>query len=160
MALLRVLTNANENTVTMNFATINAAWIFAPVMLQLVLTLGLYIVLVRRKRQAAERNEVNEARRGIYDDAWPEYVVLVNNSIRNQFELPVLFYVLVLSLWSLQAVGALALILASLFALSRLLHAYIQTGSNHVPTRRRIFVFGVLMVMAMCVLLGRVVVLG
>ncbi len=140
--------------------TINAAWIFAPVLVQLVLTLGLYILLARRKRLAAERQEVNEARRGIYDDAWPEYVVLVNNCIRNQFELPVLFYVLVLSLWSLNAVGAVALILASLFALSRLVHAYIQTGSNHVPTRRRVFMFGVLLVMAMCVLLGRVIVLA
>jgi len=136
---------------------LNPAWIFVPVLIQLTLTIVLYFLLARRKRKAAEAGEVNEARRGIYDDAWPESVILVNNCIRNQFELPVLFYVVILSLWSLNAINWLVLALAGLFALSRLVHAYIHTGSNIVPVRRRIFIFGVLLVAALCVLLGRAI---
>ncbi|MBN49644.1 MAG: hypothetical protein CMN85_08885 [Spongiibacteraceae bacterium] len=136
---------------------LNPAWIFVPVLIQLTLTIVLYFLLARRKRKAAEAGEVNEARRGIYDDAWPESVILVNNCIRNQFELPVLFYVVILSLWSLNAVNWLVLALAGLFAISRLVHAYIHTGSNVVPVRRRIFIFGVLLVAALCVLLGRAI---
>lgn len=133
------------------------ALIFIPLLVQVLLTLWLYVLLAQRKRRAVAQGDVDETRRGIYDDAWPEYVILVNNCIRNQFELPILFYVLVLSLWSLGATGSLALALAGLFATSRLLHAYIHTGSNHVPTRRRIFMFGVAIVAAMSVLLGSVV---
>lgn len=136
---------------------LNPAWIFVPVLIQLTLTIVLYFLLARRKRKAAEAGEVNEARRGIYDDAWPESVILVNNCIRNQFELPVLFYVVILSLWSLNAVNWLVLALAGFFAISRLVHAYIHTGSNVVPVRRRIFIFGVLLVAALCVLLGRAI---
>lgn len=139
---------------------LNPAWIFVPVLIQLTLTIVLYFLLARRKRKAAEAGEVNEARRGIYDDAWPESVILVNNCIRNQFELPVLFYVVILSLWSLNAASWLALGLAGLFAISRLVHAYIHTGSNIVPVRRRIFIFGVLLVAALCVLLGRAIVVS
>ena len=136
---------------------LNPAWIFVPVLIQLTLTILLYFLLARRKRKAAEAGDVNEARRGIYDDAWPESVILVNNCIRNQFELPVLFYVVTLSLWSLNAVSWPALALAGIFALSRLVRAYIHTGANVVPIRRRIFIFGVLLVAALCVLLARAV---
>ncbi len=130
------------------------ALIFVPLLVQVLLTIGLYIVLARRKDAALAAGEVNEARRGIYDDAWPLPVVLVNNCIRNQFELPVLFYVLVLALWSVGAAGFLAVTLASLFALSRLIHARVQTGSNYVPTRKKVFMFGVAMVIGLAILLA------
>ena len=132
----------------------NPALIFVPLLVQVFLTIGLYIMLARRKDVALAAGEVNEARRGIYDDAWPLPVILVNNCIRNQFELPVLFYVLVLALWSVGAVGFLAVTLASLFALSRLIHARVQTGSNYVPTRKKVFMFGVLMVIGLAILLA------
>lgn len=126
--------------------------IFFPVALQILLTLALYFLLSARKRKAAREGRVDESRRGIFDDAWPVDVILVNNCIRNQFEVPVLFYVLAVLLWALNAVDLIALLLAGLFVLSRVVHALIHTGSNHVPTRRRLFMFGVVLVMLMLVL--------
>ncbi|PKM31280.1 MAG: hypothetical protein CVV07_03715 [Gammaproteobacteria bacterium HGW-Gammaproteobacteria-11] len=126
--------------------------IFFPVALQILLTLALYFLLSARKRKAAREGRVDESRRGIFDDAWPVDVILVNNCIRNQFEVPVLFYVLAVLLWALNGVDLIALLLAGLFVLSRVVHALIHTGSNHVPTRRRLFMFGVVLVMLMLVL--------
>jgi hypothetical protein len=73
----------------------------------------------------------------------------ISNNIRNQFEVPVLFYVLTIVLWQLKETGAVAQSLAWLFVASRIAHACIHTGSNHIPIRRRVFMFGCVIVLAM-----------
>lgn len=123
--------------------------ILVPVLVQVALTMAVYILLSAAKAKAARRGEVNPARRGLYDDAWPESVLKINNNIRNQFEVPVLFYVLCLVLLVLNAVNSAAIAVAWLFSLSRIAHAYIHIYPNHVPTRRRVFMFGCLMVIAL-----------
>jgi len=126
--------------------------IFVPVVGQVLLTLGVYASLARAKAKALRAGEVDEARRALHDDAWPESVLKINNNIRNQFELPVLFYVLVIVLWLLGSAGAFAQLVAWLFFLSRLVHAYIHLGSNYVPYRRKAFMFGAVMLMILSAL--------
>jgi len=111
--------------------------IFLPVLLQVMLTLGLYIYLAAAKSRAVKLGQINEERRALYEDAWPESVQKINNAIRNQFEVLVLFYVLVSVFWSVGMVNAFTYLLAWLFVLSRLAHAYVHTGSNFVPPRRK-----------------------
>lgn len=130
----------------------NSYLIAFPVLVQIVLTLSLYVLLTIRKSRAAKLGNVNESRRGLFDDAWPVDVIAVNNCIRNQFEIPVLFYVLSIFLFLLNAVGLPALLVAWLFVLSRVAHAYVHTGSNYVPIRRRIFMFGAVLIFIMSVL--------
>lgn len=130
----------------------NRNLILWPLLVQIALTLLLYIRLSIVKKKATQAGQVDEARRALHADAWPEYVVQVNNCIRNQFEVPVLFYALALMLHALNAVGPTALTLAWLFVMLRLAHAYVHTGSNHVPTRRRLFTAGVLVVMGLLIL--------
>ncbi|GMQ55319.1 MAPEG family protein [Halopseudomonas aestusnigri] len=126
--------------------------IFLPVLMHMALVFWLYIALTRAKARAQAAGQLDEARRALHDDAWPEPVQQINNCIRNQFELPVLFYALVMVLWSLGAAGLLAQGLAWLFVVSRLVHARVHTGSNYVPARRRAFTIGVLALMAMTLL--------
>ena len=130
----------------------NPAFIFLPVLAQMLLTLVLYVALQRVKSRAARAGEVDEARRPLHEDAWPDYVLRVNNNIRNQFELPVVFYVLCVVLWELQVAGMLAQVLAWVFVLSRIVHAWVHTRANVVPLRRRIFTVGVVIVVLMWVL--------
>ncbi len=123
--------------------------IFLPVLIQTLLTLALYISLSKAKNKAVRLGEVDDARRSLYADAWPEYVMKINNSIRNQFEVPVLFYVLVFILWNLNAVSIYIQLLSWLFVLTRIAHAFIHTGSNFVPYRRKLFTVGVFAVIIM-----------
>lgn len=129
--------------------------IFFPIIFQVILTLSLYVLLSTRKNRAAKEGKVDESRRGVFDDAWPVDVVVVSNCIRNQFELPVLFYVLSILLWALKAVDYVSLVIAGLFVASRIAHSIVHTGSNHVPTRRRIFMFGTLLILVMSILVSR-----
>jgi hypothetical protein len=116
--------------------------ILYPVLVQVMLTMAVYVKLNAAKRKAVSHGEVDEARRALDEDAWPDKVRKINNNIRNQFEVPVLFYVLVFALVGLNAVSYTSVVIAWLFALSRIAHAYVHTGSNYVPLRRRIFMFG------------------
>jgi hypothetical protein len=129
-------------------------WIFVPVIIQVLLTLAIYVRLIKVKIRELRAGRVNAERRALHEDAWPESVLQINNNIRNQFELPVLFYVLCVVLWLMDAVGPLALAAAAAFAISRVVHALIHLGSNYVPNRRRAFTVGwwVLVVMAALVL--------
>jgi hypothetical protein len=127
----------------------NSNTLLIPVVIQIGLTVAIYFRLVLAKAAAVKAGQVNEARRALYDDAWPESVLHLNNNIRNQFELPVLFYVLVFALIQINAVGTIALLAAWVFALSRLAHAYVHTGVNIVKIRRNIFLVGAVSVLVM-----------
>ena len=117
-------------------------WIFVPVIVQVLMTLLVYVRLIKVKVREMRAGKVDMARRGLHEDAWPESVLQINNNIRNQFELPVLFYVMCVVLWQLDAVTPLALAIATAFVLSRIVHALIHLRSNYVPNRRRAFTVG------------------
>ena len=117
-------------------------YIFLPVIVQVALTLCLYIYLVIAKSRAVKLGEVDETRRALHDDAWPDSVLQINNCIRNQFEIPLLFYVLIGILWGVGGVNVYVHAAAWIFVLSRIGHALIHTGSNYVPLRRKFFMVG------------------
>ncbi len=127
----------------------NQNLILLPVLVQIALVIALYIYLAIAKSRASQRGEVDEDRRALYDDAWPESVLKINNCIRNQFEVPVLFYVLIFILWSLGAVNIFVHVVSWLFVATRIVHAYIHTGSNYVPLRRRVFSICVLILLVL-----------
>lgn len=131
----------------------NPDLIFIPVLIQVLLTLFVFIRLGQTKELAVRRGEVDQTRRALHDDAWPDTVRKVNNNIRNQFETPVLFYVLVICLWALDASGLPALVVSMIYALLRLAHAAVHLGSNIVKVRKRLFQASVVMLLVLCGLL-------
>jgi hypothetical protein len=126
--------------------------ILLPLLAQVLLTILVYVALAVAKSRAVKRGQVDPERRALHADAWPESVQKINNNIRNQFEVPVLFYVLVIALLQLGAAGLAAQLLAWLFVASRAAHAWVHTGSNRVPIRRPLFMFGCVIVLGLLVL--------
>ncbi len=109
--------------------------IFLPVLVQMLLTVAMFFALAVAKSQAIKAGTVDRARSPLHENAWPVSVQKINNNIRNQFQLPVLFYVLAVILYLLNAVGLLTLWFAWGFVVSRIVHALIHTGPNPVPVR-------------------------
>lgn len=132
----------------------NSSNVFWPVLAQIFLTLTMFIMLGVRKAKAVKTGKVNRQQAALDNRVWPEDVVKVSNNIANQFETPVLFYVLCLVIYSINAAGTVAIVLAWLFALSRFAHAYVHVGSNYVPLRLRLFLFGCVVLLAMLVLVA------
>lgn len=127
----------------------NSNYIFWPVLAQVFLTLIMFIVLGIRKARAVKAGEVNRQQSALNNRVWPESVIKVSNNIANQFEAPVLFYVLCSVLYSIDAVGMVTIVLAWVFTLSRFAHAYVHIGSNYVPMRLRLFLLGCFVLIAM-----------
>ncbi len=123
--------------------------IFWPVLAQVLLTLVMFIVLGARKAKAIKAGKVNREQAALDNRVWPEYVVKVSNNIANQFEVPILFYILCVVLYSINAVGTVAIVLAWLFVASRYAHAWVHVGSNYVPVRMRLFMVGCVVLLSM-----------
>jgi hypothetical protein len=66
---------------------------------------------------------------------WPKRTAQVANSFANQFELPVLFYVLTILVYVTHQATVVFVILAWIFVIFRLLHAYVHVTSNIVRLR-------------------------
>ena len=123
--------------------------IFWPVLAQVLLTLVMFIVLGARKAKAVKAGKVNREQAALDNRVWPEYVVKVSNNIANQFEVPILFYILCVVLYSINAAGTVAIVLAWLFVASRYAHAWVHVGSNYVPVRMRLFMVGCVVLLSM-----------
>lgn len=126
--------------------------IFWPVLAQVLLTLLMFIVLGVRKAKVVKAGEINRPQAAVDNRVWPEAVVKVSNNIANQFEAPVLFYVLCMVLYSINAASTFATVLACLFVLSRYAHAYVHVSSNYVPIRLRLFLIGCVILLALLIL--------
>ncbi|WP_342631573.1 MAPEG family protein [Marinobacter alkaliphilus] len=63
----------------------------------------MFIMLGVRKARAVKTGKVNRHQAALDNRVWPEEVVKVSNNIANQFEAPVLFYVLCLVTYSIIA---------------------------------------------------------
>lgn len=125
--------------------------IFMPVMMQVFLTLLIYVGITIIKNKAMAAGQVDESRRALYKDAWPDDVLKYTNNLANQYEAPVLFYTLCFIIWATQSVNMESILFAWAFAISRYAHAYVHTGSNNVSVRKPIFMFGMVNVIALFV---------
>lgn len=123
--------------------------IFWPVLAHMLLTILLYFALGARKSAAVKAGIADRSKTALDNKAWPEDVLKVSNNIDNQFQLPILFYVVCLCLAILNAVTTVALVLAWVFVLSRYFHTYIHINSNYVPNRMKVFVVGALTLLVM-----------
>lgn len=123
-----------------------------PILAQVFLTLVMYILLGARKAKAVKAGLINREQAALDNRVWPDDVTKVTNNVANQFEIPVLFYVLCLVLFASNAAGTIAVSLAWAFVISRYVHAYVHVGSNYVPVRLKVFMFGCLVLLVMLLL--------
>ena len=119
----------------------NQTTIFWPVLAQVLLVYIVYVVMGRRRFVAVKSGE---AKVGQFKTRSTEPVssVTVAANLCNQFELPVLFYVLCLTLHVTNGVNYLTLALMWIFVLTRYFHAWVHLTSNNLRLRSRSFFLG------------------
>jgi hypothetical protein len=127
--------------------------ILYPVLAQIVLTLVLLLATGWQRRAAIQSGAVAADDIALDSGRWPDRARQFANSYANQFELPVIFYVLCLIAQITSSVNILFLVLAWVFVVSRVVHAIEHTGSNVVLRRGGIFAIGYICVAVMTALL-------
>jgi hypothetical protein len=115
--------------------------IFWPLLAQVALTYVVYVVLGFRRRQAVRSHGATPKNFRLRTTE-PEASATAANNLSNQYELPVLFHVACLCLYVTQGVSDVTLLLAWLFVLSRIVHAFIHLTSNRVSWRGLVFGVG------------------
>ena len=119
----------------------NQTEIFWPVLAQVLLVYIVYVVMGRRRFVAVKSGE---AKVGQFKtrSTEPASSVTVAANLCNQFELPVLFFVLCLTLHVTNGVNYLTLALMWIFVASRYFHAWVHLTSNNLRLRSRSFFAG------------------
>jgi hypothetical protein len=84
--------------------------------------------------------------------AWQERATQLTRNFENQFQLPVLFYVLVAFALFTRKADLLFVVLSWVFVLCRVVHAYVHITTNYVPYRFFAFVAGALVLTLMWIL--------
>lgn len=125
-----------------------------PVFIQIGLTFWLLFYMGAARVKAVKNNETTFANLADDATAYPKPVVRIANAFHNQLQLPVLFYALVAFVLLFQQSDIVFVVLAWVFVASRLWHAWIHTTHNHIPTRFKVFVVGVTILITMWVYLA------
>jgi hypothetical protein len=127
--------------------------ILYPLLAQIVLTFVLLLAMGWARRGDLVAGKARYADVAVdssrYSDASRKYA----NCYSNQFELPVIFYVLCIVALMTAKADFLMVILAWAFVVTRVLHALIHTGSNIVPRRAAMFAAGMIILMIMTAIL-------
>ena len=125
--------------------------ILLPLFVQAALTIGVGVLLaVRRRRALATGTRYHDI--ALREPNWPKDALQAGYSYQNQFELPVLFYVLtILALITKQA-DLIFVVMAWIFVITRILQAYVHVTNNVVPLRGLYFGIGVLVLTVMWII--------
>lgn len=127
------------------------AMILAPTFVLVALSFLLLFRLGPMRLSAVSRGEVG--RDGLLDPrAFPDRCRQVGNAYSNQFELPVLFYVLTILALITRKADLLFVVLAWVFVASRYVHAFVHVTSNDIKLRFPAFAVGALVLALMWVL--------
>jgi hypothetical protein len=123
--------------------------IFLPVLAHVVLIFMLYIYLGIVKSRAVKEGSVDRKKAALDPKAWPEPVVKVLNNLGNQFESPVIFYIISIIYYLTNNVDSFLISIMSIYVLTRYMHTYIHVTSNFVPYRFKLFLVGVLILLVL-----------
>ena len=130
----------------------NIQMVLLPVFVQVALTFGLLIWMARTRTASVARGETKIRDIALRQPAWPAQATQISNCYDSQFQLPPLFYVLVILAWVTRQADLVFVVMAWIFVLARLAHAYVHTTSNHVPTRFWVFAVGMLVLLLMWII--------
>ncbi|MGE3149381.1 MAG: MAPEG family protein [Pseudorhodoplanes sp.] len=125
--------------------------VLLPLFVQVALTFIVLFTLAGRRFGAVRRGEL----RGpvaLREPNWPDRVRQAEYNYQNQFELPVLFYVLTIAVIITKKADLLFVAMAWVFVLLRALHAGVHLTTNTLAVRGPTFIVAALVLFAMWVI--------
>jgi hypothetical protein len=113
--------------------------VLLPLFVEVILTFGLVFWAAALRVRDLRSGAVKPWDIALREPNWPAHTRQVSYAYSNQLELPVLFYILTILAYFTHHAGTLFVILAWIFVLFRLLHAYVHVTSNDVSVRGPLF---------------------
>jgi hypothetical protein len=115
----------------------------------------LYAWLTLARQRAVQRGEIEYSAFAHGDE--PHHVERITRNLANQFELPVIFYAVLVLLVAVGRVTPVDIIAAWVFVAGRVIHTLVQTLTDNVPLRGQVFLINFA---GAAVLVGHIVLLA
>jgi hypothetical protein len=113
--------------------------VLLPLFLEVILTFGLLFWLAPMRSHDVSSGATRLEDVALREPKWSQRSLQVGYSYGNQFELPVLFYVLTILAYFTRHAGIVFVVLAWVFVIFRYLHAYVHVTTNQVRLRGAFF---------------------
>ena len=123
--------------------------VLLPVFVLVALAFALLIGMVGTRRTALVSGETKIRDVALGKSNWPERATQIGNCYRNQFELPLLFYLLIALALPLRHADLFIVLMSWVFVVTRFLHAGIFVTSNDFGRRSIVWIAGALVLLAM-----------
>jgi hypothetical protein len=121
--------------------------VFVLIGLAFALLMGMAVARTRSLRSGETRFEDIALR----EPNWSARATQIANCFSNQFEVPVLFYILIALALPLRHADLVIVVLSWVFVITRFVHAGIFVTSNNVPQRGLVWFAGVVVLLVMWV---------
>lgn len=126
--------------------------ILLPVFAQVLLTFVLMLHMGRMRVGALGRGEARMGDIALGEPRWPAACLQAANSFNNQFQLPILWMLLVGFAIATRKADLLFVVMSWLFVLLRLAHAVVHVTGNDVRRRFYFYLAGAILLMALWIL--------
>jgi hypothetical protein len=113
--------------------------ILLPLFVEVILTFVLLFWMAPLRSRDFSSGAVRPDNIALREPNWTKRTTQVANAFSNQFELPVLFYVLTILEYVTHLAGIVFVVLAWVFVIFRILHAYVHVTSNIVRLRGSLY---------------------
>ena len=123
--------------------------VLLPVFVLIGLTFALLLGMAGARRGALVGGQTKVRDVVLGQPNWPTHATQIGNCFRNQFELPVLFYILIAIALPLRHADFIIVVLSWVFVIARLVHAGVFVTSNDLNRRSLAWFAGVLVLLAM-----------
>lgn len=123
--------------------------VLLPVFVLVGLTFALLLGMVFARRGALVSRETKIRDIALGEPNWPARATQIGNCFSNQFEMPLLFYVLIAIALPLRHADLVIVMLSWVFVVTRFAHAGIFVTSNDLRQRSLAWFAGVLVLFAM-----------
>lgn len=123
--------------------------VLLPVFVLVGLTFFLLLYMVTARNKASKGRETRLKDIAVRQPNWPERVAQIGDCFSNQFEVPVLFYILIALALPLRHADLFIVLMSWVFVVTRFAHAGIFVTSNNVRQRGLAWFAGVLVLLAM-----------
>jgi hypothetical protein len=128
--------------------------VLLPVFVLVGLTFALLLWMAGARREALVSRETKIKDIALGQPNWPTRATQVGNCFKNQFELPVLFYILIALAAPLRHADLFIVLMSWVFVVTRFAHAGIFVTSNDLNRRSLAWFAGVLVLFAMWIYLA------
>ena len=123
--------------------------VLLPVFVLVGLAFALLLWMAGARRQALVGGQTRVRDVVLGQPNWPTRATQVGNSFKNQFELPLLFYILIALALPLRHADLFIVLMSWVFVITRFAHAGIFVTSNDMKQRSLAWFAGVLVLFAM-----------